>query len=140
MNAFDLFWMANDENSTMTIPYKRCTYLLSLMGGSRVEDWVHDQAMTLSKRVKRTMNPITKDDEQLWESLKTAFERSFAYTNKVKDAKHQLARLEMQADNIDDYIAKFENLVRKAGIPRQEQGILDRFKDGLKRGIHTTIL
>src|SRR5258708_1482750 len=34
MNAFDLFWMANDENSTMPFPYKRSTYLLSLMGGS----------------------------------------------------------------------------------------------------------
>src|SRR5258708_25212176 len=69
-----------------------------------------------------------------------AFEWSFAYTNKVEDAKHQLARLKMQADNIDDYIAKFENLVRKVGIPRQEQGVLDKFKEGLKRGIHATIL
>ena len=110
------------------------------MGGSRIEDWVHDQAMTLSKKVKRATNPIAKDDEQLWESLKTAFERSFTYTNKVEDTKHQLARLEMQADNIDNYIAKFENLVHKAGIPCQEQGILDRFKDGLKRGIHAAIL
>jgi len=69
-----------------------------------------------------------------------AFEWSFAYTNKVEDAKHQLARLKMQADNIDDYIAKFENLVRKVGIPRQEQGVLDKFKEGLKRGVHATIL
>ncbi len=46
----------------------------------------------------------------------------------------------MQANNIDNYIAKFKNLVQKAGIPRQEQGILDRFKEGLKRGIHATIL
>ena len=95
----------------MTVPYKRCTYLLSLMGGPQVKDWVHDQAMTLSKKVKRTTNPIMKDNKQLWESLKTAFERSFAYTNKVEDTKHQLACLEMQANNIDDYIAKFENLV-----------------------------
>ena len=86
------------------------------------------------------MNPIVKNDEQLWESLKTTFERSFTYTNKVEDAKHQLACLEMQANNIDDYIAKFENLVRKAGIPHQEQGILNRFKEGLKRGIHMAIL
>ncbi len=87
------------------------------MGGPQVEDWVHDQAMTLSKKVKRTTNPIMKDNKQLWESLKTAFEQSFAYTNKVEDTKHQLACLEMQANNIDDYIAKFENLVWKAGIP-----------------------
>src|SRR5258708_1019959 len=110
------------------------------MEGLHIEDWVHDQAMTLSKKVKRTINPILKDDKQLWESLKTAFEQSFTYTNKVEDAKHQLACLKMQANNIDDYIAKFENLVRKAGIPYQEQGILNRFKEGLKRGIHATIL
>jgi hypothetical protein len=46
----------------------------------------------------------------------------------------------MQGEVIDDYIAKFENLVRKAGIPRTEQGVLDRFRDGLKRGLHAAIL
>ena|SRR5258708_22176560 len=46
----------------------------------------------------------------------------------------------MEGDKIDDYIAKFKNLVRRAEIPRHEVGVLEKFKDGLKRGIHITIM
>ncbi len=53
----------------------------------------------------------------------------------------------MVQDQIDDYIAKFENLVCKAGIPRNKMGILEKFRDGLKKGrdglkkgIHGTIM
>ncbi len=46
----------------------------------------------------------------------------------------------MVQDQIDDYIAKFENLVCKAGIPHNEMGILEKFRDGLKKGIHGTIM
>jgi hypothetical protein len=42
-----------------------------------------------------------------------------------------LAKLEMEGNNIDDYIAKFENLLQKADIPRTEVGSIQKFKDGL---------
>jgi len=45
----------------------------------------------------------------------------------------------MVQDQINDYIAKFENLVCKAEIPCNEMGILEKFRDGLK-GIHGTIM
>ncbi len=46
----------------------------------------------------------------------------------------------MVQDQIDDYIAKFKNLVCKAGIPRNKMGILEKFRDGLKKGIHGAIM
>jgi len=46
----------------------------------------------------------------------------------------------MVQDQIDDYIAKFENLVHKAGIPWNEMGILEKCGDELKKGIHGTIM
>jgi hypothetical protein len=42
-----------------------------------------------------------------------------------------LAKLKMEGNNIDDYIAKFENLLRKADIPRTEVGSIQKFKDRL---------
>jgi hypothetical protein len=42
-----------------------------------------------------------------------------------------LAKLEMEGNNIDDYIAKFENLLHKADIPHTEVGSIQKFKDGL---------
>jgi hypothetical protein len=51
-----------------------------------------------------------------------------------------LVKLEMEGNNIDDYIAKFENLLRKADIPRTEVGSIQKFKDGLQQGVLHTIL
>jgi hypothetical protein len=44
------------------------------------------------------------------------FERSFAHTGRVEQAKAELARLKMVGEAIDDYIAKFENFVRYSWI------------------------
>ena len=46
----------------------------------------------------------------------------------------------MKEDNIDEYIAKFENLLRKGEIPRDDVAALFRFKGGLRKGVHAAIL
>jgi uncharacterized pyridoxal phosphate-containing UPF0001 family protein len=43
----------------------------------------------------------------------------------------ELARLEMEGNQVDEYIAKFENLLRKSDIPWTEVGSIQKFKDGL---------
>jgi hypothetical protein len=47
MNAFDLFWMNNEDNSHMKNPYKRCTYFLGLLEGTKVDNWVVKQTNSL---------------------------------------------------------------------------------------------
>jgi hypothetical protein len=47
LNMFSLFWMNNEDNSHMKIPYKRCTYFLGLFDGNKVDDWVQDQTAIL---------------------------------------------------------------------------------------------
>jgi hypothetical protein len=51
-----------------------------------------------------------------------------------------LAKLEMEGNNIDDYIAKFENLLCKVDIPRTKVGSIQKFKDGLRQGVLHAIL
>src|SRR5258708_28680043 len=46
----------------------------------------------------------------------------------------------MEGDKIDNYIAKFKNLVQRGEIPHHKVGVLEKFKDGLKRGIHVAIM
>jgi hypothetical protein len=46
----------------------------------------------------------------------------------------------MEGNNIDDYIAKFENLLHKADIPCTEVGSIQKFKDGLQQGVLCAIL
>jgi hypothetical protein len=140
MNAFDLFWMSNDKSSTMKTPYKCCTYFLGLINGPKVEDWINDQVIALREKVTCRSDPIGKGEESLWQDLRDAFANIYAFTGRIKQAKMDLAKLEMARDQIDEYIAKFENLLRKAEIPRQEVSVIDMFTNGLCKGVHTTIL
>ena len=80
MNAFDLFWMTNEESAIMKNPYRRCTLFLGLLKGTKVKDWVNNQAIQLRKKVNRKSDLIAKTDDSLWEDLKKAFEDNFAYT------------------------------------------------------------
>ena len=135
MNSFDLFWMNNEDNSHMKNPYKRCTYFLGLFEGPKVEDWVVDQTDILRHKTTRLSDQVSKTDKSLWEDLKDAFINAFAYTGKVEQARFNLLALEMEGDQIDEYIAKFEGLLKKAEIPRNEVGAIEQFKNGLRKGV-----
>ena len=140
MNAFDLFWMTNEESAVMKTPYRRCTLFLGLLKGTKVEDWVNDQAIQLREKVTRKSDPIAKTEEALWDDLKEAFENNYAYTGRIEQARSDLGRLEMGGDQIDEYIAKFENLLKRAEIPRSEVGAIEKFRNGLKKGLRAAIL
>jgi Retrotransposon gag protein/Zinc knuckle len=140
MNSFDIFWMTNEDNNVMKIPYKRSTFFLGLISGPKVDDWVNDQACELRAKTTRRNNPIARTDDSLWTSLQTSFKNAFAFTGQIEQAKTDLARLEMEGDDIDNYIAKFENLLRKAAIPRTDVRVMDDFTDGLKKWLHKEIL
>src|SRR5882757_2320800 len=140
INSFALFFMTNEENSHMKNPYKRCTYFLGLFSGEKVDDWVEDQTEILQNKTSRNSDPISKTDETLWTDLLAAFHGAFAHTGKVEEARTNLDKLEMEGDLIDEYIAKFENLLKRAEIPRTEVGSIKKFKDGLRKGVLSAIL
>jgi hypothetical protein len=105
MNAFDLFWMNNEDNSHMKNPYKRCTYFLGLLEGTKVDNWVVKQTNLLRKRTTRPVNKIAKGNEALWEDLKNDFTNAFSHTGRIEQARMDLGKLEMEGDQIDEYIA-----------------------------------
>ncbi len=63
LNQFDLFWLMNDDATTMTNPFKRCIYFLGLIHGPRVEDWVVDQVSVLKEITTQDNNQIPKTSE-----------------------------------------------------------------------------
>jgi Retrotransposon gag protein len=133
MNAFDLFWMNNEDNSHMKNLYKRCTYFLGLLEGTKVDEWVVKQTNSLRKRTTQPVNKIAKGDEALWEDLKNDFTNAFSHTGRIEQARMDLGKLEMEGDQIDEYIARFETLLDKAEIPCTEVGAIQKFKDGSRR-------
>jgi hypothetical protein len=98
MNAFDLFWMTNEESAVMKNPYRRCTLFLGLLKGTKVEDWVNDQAVQLREKVNRKSDPIAKSEESLWKDLKDTFKENYAYMGRIEQARSDLGRLEMGGD------------------------------------------
>ena len=138
---FELFWMNNEENSHMKNPYKCSTYFLSLCSGEQVEeDWVIQQVRELKEKTTRCSDPIAKTDEDLWKDLIKNFVDTYTWTGKTEQAHIELINLEIKGDNIDEYIAKFKNLLRKGEIPRDDVAALFRFKGGLRKGLHAAIL
>jgi hypothetical protein len=140
LNTFSLFWMNNEENSHMKTLYKRCTYFLGLFNRSKVEDWVQDQTAILQEKTIQRSDLITKTDEDLWDDLINAFENTFAHMGQVEQARMDLAKLEMEGNQVNEYIAKFENLLCKSDIPQTEVGSIQKFKDGLRQGVLQAIL
>jgi hypothetical protein len=41
----------------------------------------------------------------------------------------------MEGNLVKEYIAKFENLLKRAEIPRTEVGAIEKFKSGLRKGL-----
>jgi len=48
--------------------------------------------------------------------------------------------LEMKGKEIDNYIAKFENLLELAGRQQTNEGSIDYFKQGLNSGLQMDLL
>ena len=140
MNAFNLFWMTNEESAIMKSPYRQCTLFLRLLKGTKVEDWVNNQAVQLREKVNRKSDPIAKINKVLWKDLKEAFEDNYAYTCQIGQAHSDLGQLKMNGDQIDEYITKFENLLKCAEIPRSKVGAIEKFHNGLKKGLRVAIL
>ena len=66
MNAFDLFWMTNEDSSVMKTTYRQSTFFLGLLQGPKVDNWVLTQATVLRTKVARG---TAKDNETLWDDL-----------------------------------------------------------------------
>jgi hypothetical protein len=45
----------------------------------------------------------------------------------------------MEGNLINEYIARFESLLKKAEIPRNEVGVIIKFRDGLRKGLTASI-
>ena len=103
--------MNNKDNSHIKNPYKRYTYFLGLFKGDKVKDWVKDQATQLREKTTCLSDHVEKTNINLWNNLAISFIQAYAHTGKVEQAQMELAKLEMEGNQVDNYIVKFENLL-----------------------------
>jgi DNA polymerase III alpha subunit (gram-positive type) len=125
------------------IPMQWVALALSFIKEDKVDQWVAGQANWLAMQVYGENDqpaPHLPTDDYLWAEFTVAFRRQFQDTAEHERAWADLQKLSMKDQNIDQYIADFENLLALAGRNRNKAMALKFFKFGLKAGLHNTIL
>jgi hypothetical protein len=128
ITEFYLFRIINDGNTVMTNPMRRVALALSYIRGPKVDAWVTQQCDALSIKINDARTHANTD-EALWEDFIAEFKRAFAEPKWKVLAR--LDNLRMAGDEIEIYIAKFENLVRRAECNRESRSMVDKFFRGL---------
>ena len=131
----------------MANPFARVALALSYIKGPNVDDWVAQQIDEVYWKVHGdpTRNPPLQpthrdDDERLWAEFVTDFTNAFGDTAEAKRAYGDLQKLELKGNKVDDYIATFEKLLRRAGWDRDAHGSVEMFKGRLPRKLVYVIL
>jgi Retrotransposon gag protein len=109
--------------------------LMALMDikGPKVNDWQEGQLTQLEN------SQLAPDNERLWNDFEQNFKSTLSDSNKKQEAYDRLITLHMNSDDIDTYIATFNNLITKTGWTRGEE-TADVFHKGLNQGTIHTIL
>jgi len=142
ITQFGLFRIINDRNTVITNPKRRVALALTYIRGPKVDDWVSQQFNALSTKVFGDADHApthTDTDEALWGDFMTEFKR--AYNEMREELFARLKALQMTGDDVEMYIATFENLIRQARLERDSDRLLvDSFRDGLPIDIEVSIM
>ncbi|HYT42340.1 MAG TPA: hypothetical protein VEP90_08330, partial [Methylomirabilota bacterium] len=134
------YWVLNDNYEVMVTPYYYTVLTLSLIRGPLINDWVSDQISILQNRLSRTVNPITRDEEEHWNEFMTTFDTAFSDSTKAQQAYVALQQLNMRGNDLDSYTTAFKHLAKVIGYDLANLGTVHLFAMGLKKGLRSAVL
>ena len=89
---------------------------------------------------RRRFTPLKVEDERLWGIFQSEFETAFTNTTKVQDMEAALEHIRIQqGKNIDQYIARFEDLMERAQWGKRDCGTINTFQRGLHEAMQKAI-
>ena len=150
ITEFGLFRIVNDRNPVIANPKRRVALALTYIRGPKVDAWVSQQYEALSTTnanhaLARSTTHGTTDtdmdadtDEDLWEDFMAEFKRAFAEPSWEVFAR--LETLRMAGDDVEMYIATFENLMRRAECKRESGPMVHYFRQGLPTNLERSII
>jgi hypothetical protein len=111
---------------------------MTYIQGSLVNEWI--KSMNAWLRLQITRNGRPTNDEWLWDSTLLSFNRQYADILGQEKARAELERgFKMEKGDIDAYIAKFEQVIRQAGINIDQPLVVNKFARGLPREMYDFI-
>lgn len=121
LNQFNLFILLNENSVISTDPYMRAAYFLNMLRGPPATiEWFKHQNIKWFSQVESNPDLLPKG-MNVWEVLEADFKKSFEDIQGPWSAGSKLEKLRMKEDRLDDYIAEFEHLARRAEY-RLDQG------------------
>lgn len=121
----------NRNASTARDPIARCFYFLSLLEGIKVEEWVeHKESWLLEVESDPS---VLSPGKSAWDILEQDFQKSFVDYAERERAFDDIQKLKMKEAKVDEYIATFESLGRRAGMDLDDPSALRMFARGLPR-------
>jgi hypothetical protein len=120
----------NEDVPGFQSPMKKVALTLTLMQGENVAAWVEAAGHTLDN-----LDPATQNIPAVWDYFVEEFEQQYIDMQAPECAHVALESLKMKPPLIDEYIAKFEDLCRKAGYTVGSSEVTYQFLKGLPKHI-----
>ena len=120
----------NEDVPGFQSPMKKVALTLTLMQGENIAAWVEAAGRTLDN-----LDPATQNIPAVWDYFVEEFEQQYIDTQAPERARVALESLKMKPPLIDEYIAKFEDLCRKAGYTVGSSEVTYQFLKGLPKHI-----
>ena len=116
----------NATHPIMMNPWQKVAHALTYVNGPNVYEWKRSvENWILSIPAPSTPNRTIYDD------FEEEFIESWTDTNEPYRAAADLDKLQMQHDDVDEYITRFAELARKALYHENDPAVLEKFKSGL---------
>ena len=109
INQWELYWGVNNNNPLMINPYRWAMFFLTYIKGTCVNEWVVAVNRWLTRQLQ---GGITNTDKRLWSEVTVSFLRHFVDSLAKEKVQATLQDgIKMKGEDIDSYIAEFEEVV-----------------------------
>jgi len=125
----------NQDVASYNSPIKKVALTLTLMKGPQVAGWTRDMGTWLD-----TLDPILDNIPDVWDQFLYEFSQQFQDSQRENRARGEIECCTMRFPEIDDYIARFEDLSRIAGYDANSGAVFQLFTKGLPDDILKEVL
>jgi hypothetical protein len=110
----------------MTNPWQKVAHALTYVNGPNVYEWKRSTENWIL-----SIPAPSAPTKTIYDDFEKEFIESWTDTNEPYQAAADLDKLRMQHENLDEYITRFAELVRKALYHEDDPAVLEKFKLGL---------
>ena len=124
------YLLLNYQVAGFNSPITKVALALTLIKGPEVAGWARDMRLWLE-----SFDPTTQNLPAIWNAFLAEFATQFQDTQRPNRARVELESLKMKPGEINQYIAKFEELAQQALYNVGDEATTSLFLKGLPAGI-----